>query len=96
VVTVYAIQPGAPSAAPSATTTAPQSPEDLRMFKFEETPDGGALLTLTSRDEHGTAWRGVYRLAPSMTVAFLGAANRELPTAAAALASGGGDGDRPD
>jgi hypothetical protein len=81
VVTVYAIQPTA--------ATPAQSVEDLRMFKFEETPDGGALLTLTSRDEHGTAWRGVYRLAPTMALAFLSAANRELVTAAAALVGGG-------
>lgn len=80
--TVYAIQP---------TTAAAPAPliDDLTMFKVEETPDGGGLLTLTSRDERGAFWQTTYRLTPAMTLAFLSAANRDLPTAAAALVGGG-------
>jgi hypothetical protein len=71
VVIVYAIQPGA-AAAPAPLI------DDLTMFKVEETPDGGGLLTLTSQDERGAFWQTTYRMTPAMKVAFVGGVNREL------------------
>lgn len=54
---------------------------DVTMFAVDEAADGGAVLTLHSRDAHGRMWRETYRLDLRVAVPFRQAVLARLVTA---------------